>query len=62
MSDNVKDIPIVLVDMAGFSKLKTIPEQRAILKRLDTISATILQKFSGFIDPHDAFKWHDTGD
>lgn len=55
-------IPIVLIDMAGFSKLKETAEQRMILGRFDAILEAALKPFSGHGDPRKVFGWHGTGD
>ncbi|NGZ26350.1 MAG: hypothetical protein G8345_05630, partial [Magnetococcales bacterium] len=62
MPNNAAHIPILLIDMAGFSRLKTPPEQRAILTRLDNLLLKVLKTFSGHIDPRRAFDWQSTGD
>ncbi|MBF0629637.1 MAG: SUMF1/EgtB/PvdO family nonheme iron enzyme [Magnetococcales bacterium] len=59
---NDPPVPIILIDMAGFSRLKTVSEQRDILLRLDDILVKVLRTFTGRVDPRRAFAWQSTGD
>ncbi|MBF0439891.1 MAG: hypothetical protein HQL93_12340, partial [Magnetococcales bacterium] len=62
MSDNVKDIPIVSIDMRGFSLLRNVPEQRASLGYLDDVLFRVFKQFTGYQDPRRVFVWQSTGD
>ncbi|MEO5340470.1 MAG: SUMF1/EgtB/PvdO family nonheme iron enzyme [Magnetococcus sp. MYC-9] len=55
-------IPIVLIDMEGFSRLGEAAEQRAVLLRLDRVLETALKPFTGYANPRTAVDWHGTGD
>ncbi|MBF0348717.1 MAG: hypothetical protein HQL81_13705 [Magnetococcales bacterium] len=59
---NDTPVPIILIDMAGFSRLKTVSEQRTILLRLEDILVKVLKTFTGRVDPRRAFDWQSTGD
>ncbi len=62
MSAGALNIPIVQIDIAGFSRWKTVPEQRAVLARLDGVLAGVLKHFTGLMDPREVFEWQSLGD
>ncbi|MBF0400841.1 MAG: SUMF1/EgtB/PvdO family nonheme iron enzyme [Magnetococcales bacterium] len=62
MPDTLVHIPIVLIDIEGYSRLREAAEQRTVLARLNRVLEESLKPFSGYGDPHTLFGWHGTGD
>ncbi|MBF0583915.1 MAG: hypothetical protein HQL80_06730 [Magnetococcales bacterium] len=57
-----RHIPIVLIDIEGFSQWGEVAQQRAVLQRFDRVLEEGLKPFIGFAKPREAVGWHDTGD
>ncbi|MEO5344821.1 MAG: hypothetical protein H7834_00405 [Magnetococcus sp. YQC-9] len=62
MATDIKNVPIILTDIEGYTKLKTKPEIRSVLKRLKVVYSTALKKITGRADPTDIFDLDSVGD
>jgi hypothetical protein len=58
----LRDVPILLLDLADFSKVQCLPKKRLVLERLQAVLEDAARFFMPFGSPWERWRRHGTGD